>query len=117
VRGAHLDHRITHRTVANGRGPAMAVLSAIGFWLLVGSPFLLTLIAFLDVARRPAWAWAVAGRRQAVWLAILGGAAITWLGGAFVALLYLLTARRDVRDAERGDLRFWSEGPGGSETP
>lgn len=89
----------------------MAVLSAIGFWLVVGFPFLITLVAFLDVARRPGWAWALTGRRQAVWMGILGGAALTWLGGALVAMWYFGTAYRDVRAAERGDLRFWVEGP------
>ncbi|MDG2112001.1 MAG: hypothetical protein P8N02_05240 [Actinomycetota bacterium] len=95
----------------------MAVLSAIGFWLVVGTPFLITLLAFLDVARRPSWAWAMTGRRQAVWMGVLGGAALTWLGGAAVAVWYFATAYRDVRDAERGDLRFWSEGTDGPTPP
>ena len=88
----------------------MAVLGAILFWIVIGIPFAITGAAFLDVARRPAWAWAMVGRRQVMWLAVLGGTAITWLGGAAVGLWYFATAHRDVRDAERGDMRFWAEG-------
>lgn len=98
----------------------MAVISAIAFWLVVGAPFAVTGLAFLDVARRPAWAWALTGRRQAVWMAVLGGAWITWLGGAAIALWYFATAHRDVRDAERGDIRFWvepDEGQGDDQPP
>lgn len=98
----------------------MAVLGAIVFWVVVGLPFAITGLAFLDVARRPSWAWAAAGRRQVLWLAVLGGAAITWLGGAAVGLWYFASAARDVRDAEQGDLRFWSDeepGPDADQPP
>lgn len=83
----------------------VSVLSAIGFWLIVGAPMMLSLFAFLDAARRPSWAWALAERRQAMWMALIGGAAITWVGGAIVAIIYLLTARPAVRDAENGLIR------------
>jgi hypothetical protein len=91
-----------------------SVVEAIGFWFVIGFPLLVTMTAFLDVVRRPRWAWAMAGRSQTTWMAILGGAALTWLGGMFVALWYFSTAGRAVARAERGDLRSWVDpGHGG----
>jgi hypothetical protein len=78
------------------------VLKAIGFWLVVGAPLVITALAFLDAARRPAWAWALAERRQALWMALIGGSAITFVGGLFMAAIYAIVARPAVRDAENG---------------
>ena len=82
----------------------IAVASAVGFWVLIGFPLLVTMVAVLDVARRPRWAWAIVGRDQTRWLALLGGLALTWLGGMVAALWYFATAGREVARAERGDL-------------
>ena len=94
-----------------------SVLSAIGVWIIIGTPFLITMVAFLDVARRPNWAWALTGRRRTLWMALLGTASITWLGGPMVALWYFRSAYRDVRDAERGDIRFWQDPPSSYQPP
>ena len=38
-------------------------------WLLIGLiPISLSLWALLDCARRPPWAWSMAGRSQVAWL-------------------------------------------------
>ena len=51
------------------RGPtaAVAVVLAVACTL----PLALTVWALLDAARRPEWAWALAGRRRVVWLAAI----------------------------------------------
>lgn len=80
------------------------VLAAIGFWLLIGAPFIVTVAAFLDAARRPEWVWAMARRRRAVWMGVLVAGGVSYIGGPVIALLYFLTARRDVAAIERGEL-------------
>ena len=113
------SRRARYRTVGAEhaqQGPQMiAVLNAIGFWILVGSPLILALLAFLDAARRPAWAWALAERRQVLWMAMIGGATITWVGGALAAILYAFTARPRVRDAENGVIDWSMDDEDGSE--
>lgn len=76
---------------------------AVGFWLRVGAPLIVTTIAFLDAARRPEWAWVMSNRRRILWLGLLLGGGITYFPGPLVAVVYWLTARRDVRSIERGD--------------
>ena len=67
-------------------------------------PLALSLWALLDAARRPQWAWALAERRQVVWMAaILFGALLVPIGLA-VSLWYLLRIRPEVAAAERGEL-------------
>jgi len=73
-----------------------------GFLLL---PVLYTLAAFLDVARRPSWVWALAGKRQLVWLWLLGMSILTVYGGLIVATIYFLFARPALVRTEAGDLR------------
>jgi len=79
------------------------IAGAIGFWLRVSAPIIITIIAFLDAARRPEWAWVMSNRRRVLWLGMLVGGGITYFVGPLVALVYWLTARRDVRSIERGD--------------
>ena len=78
------------------------VLLAIGFWLLFGLPFIITVAAFLDAARRPEWARAMARRRRAVWMGVLVAGGVTYFVGPIVAIVYWLTARRDVSAVEHG---------------
>jgi len=79
------------------------IVGAVGFWLGVGGPIIVTTIAFLDAARRPEWAWVMSNRRRVLWLGMLVGGGITYFAGPVVAAAYWLTARRDVRSIERGN--------------
>ena len=67
-------------------------------------PLAVTLWALLDAARRPQWAWALAGRRQVVWMAAIMVGVLTVVGGLAVSLWYLLKVRPLVAAAEQGDL-------------
>jgi uncharacterized protein (DUF2336 family) len=71
---------------------------------LAAVPLGLSLWALLDAARRPQWAWALAGRRQVVWLAVIAFSAFTVVGGLAVAGWYLTRIRPEVADAEEGRL-------------
>ncbi|MGE3620856.1 MAG: hypothetical protein AB7L84_10390 [Acidimicrobiia bacterium] len=86
--------------VALGLGElAVAVLLA----ALFAVPLAVTLWAVLDAARRPRWAWALAGRRQVVWMAGIMFAALTVVGGLCVSAWYLLRIRPTIAAAEWGD--------------
>jgi hypothetical protein len=72
-------------------------------------PLALTAWALLDAARRPEWAWALAGRRRVVWLAAILFGAMTLAVGIVVSSVYLLRVRPEVEAAESGRVT----GPGG----
>lgn len=65
-------------------------------------PLVLTVWALLDAARRPEWAWALAGRRRVVWLAAILFGAFTVLAGLAIATVYLVRVRPQVAAAEEG---------------
>lgn len=75
---------------------AMAVVT------FLSVPLGLSLWALLDVARRPAWAWALAGRSQVAWMAGILLATFTVVIGLGVSLWYLLKIRPVIADAEEG---------------
>jgi len=83
-------------------------LLAIGWAVVVASffaiPLGLTIWALLDAARRPEWAWALAGRRQVVWMAAILFAALTVVGGMLVSSWYLARVRHEIAAAEDGQL-------------
>jgi hypothetical protein len=65
-------------------------------------PLGLSLWALLDCARRPAWAWALTKRSQAVWMAtILVGILLLPVGLA-VSGWYLLKVRAEIAGIESG---------------
>jgi len=70
--------------------------------LILAIPLLLTLWALLDAARRPEWAWALAGRRRVVWMAAILFGAMTVVVGLVVSCLYLVRVRPAVAAAEEG---------------
>ncbi|MEZ5141957.1 MAG: DUF2516 family protein [Acidimicrobiales bacterium] len=75
-------------------------------------PLAISVWALLDCARRPSWAWALAGRNQAGWMAAILLGVLTVIGGLVVSLLYLATIRPRIADAEDG--RFpdgFADGP------
>jgi hypothetical protein len=65
-------------------------------------PVGISLWALLDCARRPAWAWALAERRQVVWMAAILLGFLTVIGGLIISGWYLLRVRPVIRDAEEG---------------
>ena len=79
-------------------------------------PLALTAWALLDAARRPEWAWALAGRRRVVWLAAILFGAMTLAIGVVVSSIYLLRVRPEVEAAESGRVTG-AGGPGGPNRP
>jgi hypothetical protein len=67
-------------------------------------PLGLTLWSLLDAARRPQWAWALADRRQVVWLAVIMFSAMTVIGGLATSFWYLTKIRPRIAAAEEGHL-------------
>ena len=63
-------------------------------------PLALTVWALLDAARRPEWAWALAGRRQVVWMAAILFGTFTVLGGVLLCTWYLTRIRHEIAAAE-----------------
>ena len=72
--------------------------------VVLATPLMLTLWALLDAARRPEWAWALAGRRRVVWLAAILFGAMTVILGVVISSIYLLRVRPAVAAAEDGRL-------------
>jgi hypothetical protein len=70
--------------------------------LLCSVPLALTAWALLDAARRPEWAWALAGRRRVVWVAAILFGAMALVVGLVVSLVYLVRVRPDIDAAEAG---------------
>jgi hypothetical protein len=68
-------------------------------------PLALTFWALLDAAHRPQWAWALAGRRQVVWMAAILVGLFTVIGGVLLCTWYLTRVRYQVAAAEEGQLR------------
>jgi len=93
---------------AAGSVPGVAdlgrIVATIGLTALACVPLALSLWALLDCAHRPAWAWAFAGRSQAVWMAIILCGFLTVIGGLIVASVYLLRIRPVIAAAETGRL-------------
>jgi hypothetical protein len=67
-------------------------------------PLALTGWALLDAAHRPQWAWALAGRRQVVWMAAIMFGTFTVLGGVLLCTWYLTRVRHEIAAAEDGQI-------------
>jgi hypothetical protein len=78
------------------RVSALIVVSAI--------PLGVSVWALLDAARRPGWVWALAGRRQAVWILVILLATCTIVGGLIVAGWYLALVRPHLAATEEGNI-------------
>jgi hypothetical protein len=65
-------------------------------------PLALTAWAFLDAARRPSWAWGLAGRSQVGWMAGIFLGVLTLIGGLLVSGYYLAIVRPEIAAAEDG---------------
>ena len=79
-----------------------AIGGALALAVVFSLPLAFTIWALLDAARRPQWAWALAGRSQVAWMAAIIVAALTLIGGIAVSAWYLLKVRPQVADAEDG---------------
>ena len=67
-------------------------------------PLALSMWALLDAARRPEWAFALAGRSRVVWVAACAiGILFNWVG-LTVSAWYLLRVRPSVAAAESGQV-------------
>ncbi|MCZ7629552.1 MAG: hypothetical protein M5U19_11085 [Microthrixaceae bacterium] len=70
--------------------------------MFFGAPLALTLVALLDAARRPQWAWALAERNQVAWMTMILLGVLLLCGGIAVSGWYLLKVRPEVAAAEAG---------------
>jgi len=61
--------------------------------------------ALLDAAKRPEWAWALAGRQRVVWMAAIMFGVLTVLGGLAISVWYLRRVRPVIAAAEDGVVR------------
>lgn len=68
------------------------------------APLALTLVALLDAARRPQWAWALAERNQVAWMTMILLGVLLVCGGIAVSGWYLWKVRPVVAAAEEGRL-------------
>jgi hypothetical protein len=71
---------------------------------LLGIPLGLSVWALLDCARRPAWAWALAERRQVVWMAAILLGFLTVGCGLVISVWYLAKVRPQIAAIEDGRL-------------
>jgi len=80
------------------------LLVAIAVTAVVALPLALSMWALLDAARRPGWAWALAGRNQAGWIAAILLGFLTVCAGVVVSTWYLWRIRPVIARAEDGDV-------------
>jgi hypothetical protein len=81
-------------------------------WLTLATiPIALSLWALLDAARRPAWAWGLAGRSQLTWVGLTAFGLFLVIPGMAIATWYLLRVRPVVNAVEHGDLRRIDDAP------
>lgn len=104
---------VTTTTLPAGLSPGLAdpvdfsvgsVLGALGLACLAAVPIAISVWALLDVAHRPRWAWALAGRRQVMWMAIIMVGIFSVIGGLLISAYYLRRVRPFIADAEAGRL-------------
>ena len=66
-------------------------------------PLGISLWALLDAAHRPRWAWALAGRRQVLWMAVIMAGILSLVGGLLISGWYLVRVRPAIAAAEAGE--------------
>jgi hypothetical protein len=82
----------------------MRIVGAIVTAAFFLTPLAISAWAFLDAARRPAWAWSLARRSQVAWMAATALGVLTLIGGLLVSGWYLAVIRPQIADAEDGRL-------------
>ena len=85
----------------DGAGRIIGELVAIS---LAAVPLGLSVWALLDIARRPAWAWALSGRNRALWMAVVLVGILSVVGGVLISGWYLLRIRPQIAATESGQL-------------
>lgn len=78
------------------------LLWTLGVTAVVAAPLALSVLALLDAARRPAWAWALAGRAQVAWIAIILFGTILVPLGLVISTVYLVRIRPRLAATEEG---------------
>ena len=78
------------------------LMSTVGITALACIPLGLSVWALLDCARRPGWAWALSGRRQAAWMAAILFGMLMVILGIGISGWYLLKVRPQIAAAEDG---------------
>lgn len=79
-----------------------SVAGALFLACLAAIPLGVSLWALLDAARRPRWAWALAERRQVVWMAVIMFGMLSVIGGLVISGYYLVRVRPTIAAAETG---------------
>ncbi len=82
--------------------PWSDLIATAGGLVLVGIPLTISVIALLDAARRPQWAWSLADRNQLMWLAMILVGVLSVVLGLAISGWYLLRVRPVVAAAEAG---------------
>ena len=67
-------------------------------------PLGITVVMLLDAARRPSWAWSLAERNQAGWIAAILVGAFSVIGGLAICAWYFFKVRPRVAAAESGQV-------------
>ena len=83
-------------------GAVVDVIVTLGVVLVAAAPLALSVCALLDAARRPAWAWSLAERPQAMWMAMILVGTFLSIAGVGLSLYYVLRVRPVVAGAEEG---------------
>ena len=82
----------------------MTLLTTVVAIVIVSIPLALSVWALLDAARRPEWAFALAGRSRVVWVAACGIGVLFNLVGLCVSAWYLVRVRPAIAAAENGQI-------------
>lgn len=81
-----------------------SVAEALLLACLAAVPLGVSIWALLDAARRPRWAWALSGRRQVVWMALILFGVFSVIGGLLISGYYLARVRPRIAGVEGGEL-------------
>ena len=84
--------------------PWSDLFATAGGLVLVGIPLAISVVALLDAARRPQWAWSLAERNQLMWIAMILVGILSVLLGLAISGWYLVRVRPVVAAAERGEV-------------
>lgn len=88
-------------TLAYNLGDYALAIVAVTIGLI---PLGISVWALLDVARRPAWAWALADRDRVRWIASIAFTSVILGVGLTVAMYYLMKVRPHIDAIEQGNL-------------
>ena len=105
-----VDRADLGHTIGAARGapaadrPASPWTLGVSWVLVAATPLALSVFALLDAARRPAWAWSLAERPQAMWMGMILVGTFLSILGIGLSLYYLTRVRPAVAAAENGKI-------------